>query len=169
MREPPIPLVPSGLADTCPDVRGTRLCIRTCEGWGWTRWDGDKRHSAQNPFASMDLLVEPLKYIEFTAPRCGLYGRLLSQPEGYHYTNFLAFIMSDGCDFNFTDAIAPSWRVFVGDGEVDLDSDWMPVLRRGATSFDGYGTVAESPSAIDQWEQRTPKIGFGRSPEPIGC
>jgi hypothetical protein len=48
--------------------------------------------------------------------------------------------MSDGCDYDFTQNIAPAWRVMLGDGELDYDSEWFPILK-GQDVYFGYGSI----------------------------
>ena len=63
--------------------------------------------------------VVPEAYIEFTAPRGGITGRVVQAPAPYEFTRFVAFIMSDGADYDFTGNIAPCWRVIFGNGNLE--------------------------------------------------
>ena len=128
--------------------------IRCCHGWGWTSRKGGKSEPFTDEALAMgEIHVVPEQYIDFTAPRCGILGRIDKIPGDYQFKRFLAFIMSDGCDYNFTDQIAPVWRVFVGDGELDLESEWFPILR-GDSTIDGYGSVGLDSNALDRAEAR---------------
>lgn len=148
MKPPPIPLVPSGLSPECPDVLGTPLLIQCLGGWGWTQHiDGKTTSFDDLSFLTSRVEVVPEAYIDFTSPRCGIAGRVVRSPEGYQFTRFLAFIMSDGLDYNFTENIAPAWRVFFGDGDIDLESEWFPILK-GEGTLDGYGTVARDLDSL---------------------
>ena len=98
-----------------------------------------------------EIQVVPERYVAYTTPRCGLFGRIEKLPTGYRFNRFLAFIMSDGCDYDFTDNIAPAWRVFVGDGELDLESEWFPILR-GESTIAGYGSIGRDSCALDKSE-----------------
>ena len=154
MKPSPIPLIPSGLAENCPDVIGKRLLIRCCHGWGWTHHPNGTTEIFDDETLDMgEIHIVPERYVEYTTPRCGLLGRIEKLPDGYRFNRFLAFIMSDGCDYDFTDNIAPAWRVFVGDGELDLDSEWFPILG-GDSTIAGYGSVGIDSEALDRAEAR---------------
>ena len=154
MKPPPEPLIPSGLSESCPDVIGERLLIRCVSGWGWThRPDGTFQSFEDDTLTAGEIEVIPERYVEFTTPRCGLLGLIEKLPGDYRFRRFLAFIMSDGCDYDFTDNIAPAWRVFVGDGELDLESEWFPVLG-GETTIAGYGSVGRDAQSLDRSEAR---------------
>jgi hypothetical protein len=62
--------------------------------------------------------------------------------------------MSDGCDYNFTDNIAPAWRVMLGDGDLDCESAWFPILN-GREVYSGYGSVGLDSGWLDQSEARS--------------
>ena len=154
MRPPPTPLIPSGLLEDCPDVIGRKLLIRCCNGWGWTRsGDGERQEFTDEAIINGEIEVIPERYVEFTTPRCGIMGRIERLPGNYRFKKFLAFIITDGCDFDFTDNIAGAWRIFIGDGELDLDHEWFPILRGGLT-LSGYGSVGLDSEALDRWEAK---------------
>lgn len=150
MKPPPIPMIPSGLSDDCPDVIGQRLMIRCCNGWGWTHSPGGVPQLFDDPnLVAGEIEVIPEQYVAFTTPRCGIAGRVVHCPPGFQLERFVAFIMSDGCDYDFSDNIAPAWRVMVGDGELDCESEWFPTLR-GSRVFSGYGSVGCDSEALDR-------------------
>ena len=87
-----------------------------------------------------ELEIVPEEYVHFTTPRSGIAGRIVWNTGMYSLTRFVAFIMNDGCDYNFTDKIAHAWRVMVGDGGVDYESSWFPIIS-GPNSYFGYGVI----------------------------
>jgi hypothetical protein len=97
------------------------------------------------------LLVVPESYVTFTTERSGLYGSIAKGPEGMSWKRFLAFTMSDGCNFNFTDRADAAWRVMLGDGVPDYESHWFPVLK-GEDVYFGYGSIMELPAALSKME-----------------
>lgn len=153
MKPPPTPLVMSGLAQDCPDVLGKTLLLTCLPGWGWSRehrgvtTHGEVSYSLQTSV----LFVVPEAYIASTTPRSGLYGSIANGPEEAPWRRFLAFTMSDGCDFNFTDRSAPAWRVMLGDGVPDYESHWFPVLK-GEDVYFGYGSIIELPAKLSTVE-----------------
>jgi hypothetical protein len=150
MKAPPIPLPLSGLSEKCPDVIGTTLVVRCCHGWGWTHHsEKGSNPFVENSLAMGELEIIPENYVHFTTSRSGIAGRSLRGPERYSFKKFVAFIMNDGCDFNFTDRIAHAWRIMVGDGGVDYDSEWFPILS-GPDSYFGYGVIGLDRSWLDQ-------------------
>ena len=105
--------------------------------------------------------VVPEAYIEFTAPRGGITGRVVQAPAPYEFTRFVAFIMSDGADYDFTGNIAPCWRVIFGNGNLDLETTWFPLLD-GDDAILGYGTIGKD----EDWLRRSgnlPTLGIIRS------
>lgn len=153
MKPPPVPLIPSGLSPDCPDVLGQELFIECQDGWGWQRringtskWDRDA-----DVISSAELIVVPESYVEFTTSRSGLFGRVLTTVPGYRIERFLAYIMADGIDFDFTDHIAPAWRVMLGDGVPDYDSSWFPILGGNRVHL-GYGVVSKSKAHLEAYE-----------------
>ena len=138
-----MPLIPSGLSSECRDVIDKELLIQCVHGWGWTqKIDGFTSVFHDDALAMGRISVVPEAYIDFTAPRCGITGKVVRAPAPYQISRFVAFIMSDGVDFDFTRNIAPSWRVIVGNGQLDLDSTWFPTLK-GEDPILGYGSVGE--------------------------
>ena len=163
MKTPPAPLIPSGLSPTCPDVLGATLLIQCLHGWGWTQAVGGKTTIFDDEALAMGRVqIIPEAYVDFTAPRCGITGRVVQIPEPYELGRFLAYIMSDGVDYNFTDNIAPCWRVMLGTGDLDLDSTWMPILAGEDTLF-GYGTVGQDAN----WLRRSGHLILSES-EQVG-
>jgi hypothetical protein len=94
------------------------------------------------------LRILPEGFVQFSTPRSGVYGAVLSTPEGYSLKRFVAFTMCDGCDYDFTEHIAPVWRVMLGDGELDYDSEWFPILS-GQDVYFGYGAIGLSEHYLD--------------------
>jgi hypothetical protein len=90
----------------------------------------------------------PESFIEFTTPLGGIYGSVLSAPPGYYFKHFAALTMSDRCDYDFTEHIAPAWRVMLGDGEVDYESEWFPILG-GEDVYFGYGAIGLNEHYLD--------------------
>ena len=149
MKPSPIPLVPSGLSVHCPDVLGKTLVIRGCTGWQWTHHvDGKVVIVTDECLMNAEFDVIPEEYVPFTTPRCGIFGRVATSPL-ISVQQFLAFIMSDGWDYNFTSNIAPIWRVMIGEGSIDMDSEWFPILT-GPNVYFGYGTVAADRKHLPQ-------------------
>ncbi len=150
MKPPPAPITPSGLAPTCPDVVGTTLLIQCINGWGWTQLvDGELRVLNDPSLLMSRIVIEPEAYVEFTTPRCGITGRVTRKPQGYSFTRFLAFIMSDGINYDFKERIAPCWRVLFGNGDLDLESTWFPTLKGECTIY-GYGRVGQDADWLQQ-------------------
>ena len=146
-----MPLIPSGLSPTCIDVLGSTLLIQCLQGWGWSHVvDGHHVPFDDEVVAMGRIEVIPESYVEFTAPCCGITGSVPHAPGQYRFTRFVAFIMSDGLDYNFTDHIAPCWRVIFGNGCLDLESAWFPILDGDDTLF-GYGTVGKNA----EWLRRS--------------
>ncbi|MCC5844718.1 MAG: hypothetical protein JJU05_10745 [Verrucomicrobia bacterium] len=141
MQKPPVKLNPRSLADACPDIIGFPLLILCENGWGWTHYSDPKPVLVDDlPFNGHVIEVIPERYIDFTGPRSGLVGKVLSSPAGFGFKHFVAFIMADGCDYNFENNIPP-WRIFLGEGEVNLEVEWFPVLI-GKDVWSGYGRLA---------------------------
>ena len=145
-----MPLIPSGLSPECPDVIGNPLLIQCMHGWGWSRnIDGCMKIIDDEALAMGRIAVVPEAYIDFTAPRCGITGRVVQVPAPYRFSRFVAFIMSEGLDYDFTANIAPCWRIILGDGQLDLESTWFPILR-GEDAVFGYGSVGQG----EDWLRR---------------
>lgn len=150
MTPPPIPLIPSGLSPTCFDVLGSTLLIQCLHGWGWSRHVEGKPEIFDDEIVAMGRIeVVPESYVEFTTPRCGITGSVPQAPAQFQFRRFVAFIMSDGVDYNFSDQIAPCWRVIFGNGNLDLDSAWFPILEGEDVLF-GYGTVGKNAEWLRQ-------------------
>lgn len=148
MKPPPTPLTPSGLAGECRRFLGKPLLLRCVFGWGWTHYvGGEPIHFDDQTLYSSSLWIVPEGFVEFTTRRSGIYGAVLSSPEPYFLKRFVAFTMSDGCDYDFTENIAPCWRVMLGDGALDYDSGWFPLLR-GADVYFGYGSIGADEHAF---------------------
>lgn len=149
MKPPPMPLIPSGLSPTCTDVLGSTLLIQCLHGWGWSH--AGKDESFNDELVAMGRIeIVPESFVDFTAPRCGITGSVPNAPGEYQFRRFVAFIMSDGVDYNFTDKIAPCWRVIFGNGRLDLESAWFPILE-GEDALFGYGTVGKNA----EWLRRS--------------
>jgi len=154
MKPPPTPLVPSGLTEQCQGLIGKSLIVRCVSGWGWTHQVRDE----QTIFEDANLIAGHVQvllegFIEFRSARGGIYGTVLSAPNGYSLKRFVAVIMSDGCDYDFTDNIAPAWRVMFGDGVLDCESEWFPILN-GPDVYFGYGSIGLSERLLDASETR---------------
>ena len=140
------PEYPSSLSDDCPDVIGSVLALRCVNGWGWRRNPGTGIESVEDP-RLIDALLEivPEFYVALTRPRSGIAGRVVRAPDGYVFRRFVAVIMSDGCDYDFSSTVASAWRVWLGDGELDYVEDEflgrVPVMT-GAGVYHGYGSIA---------------------------
>ncbi|QJE94567.1 hypothetical protein [Luteolibacter luteus] len=148
MKPPPSKLVPSGLSLECPDVIGSKLLIQCSPGWGWShRIDGVGQDLEDPSLQYAVVEVVPEAYVEFTTPRCGITGRVVKAPDGYSFTRFVAFIMLDGEDYDFTENIAGAWRVTFGTGELDLESEWFPILA-GDDAIFGYGSIAQDEASL---------------------
>jgi len=165
MKPPPAPLVPSGLSPDCPDVIGETLTIRCTYGWGWYLLpdgiDGPLISIESGSLLHSDIEVIPEEYVDFTAPRCCISGRVKRNPAGYDFDRFVAFIMSDGCDYNFTDNIAQVWRVMLGDGKLDCETDWSPRLS-GREVYFGYGSVGQDSGWLDRLELESAREHLSR-------
>lgn len=94
-------------------------------------------------------MVIPESFIPFRTERGGIFGSVVHLPPGYSFTRFVAFPMLDGVEFDFTDRIAPCWRVILADGDLDLETGWFPLLT-GDPCYLGYGCVALS-AALHDW------------------
>jgi hypothetical protein len=140
------PEYPSSLSDDCPDVIGVTLELRCQNGWGWFRTTNDGGESIEDT-RLIDAVLEivPEFYVALTRPRSGIAGRVLRAPEGYGFHRFIANIMSDGCDYDFSDNVAFAWRIWLGDGELDYEDDIVlgqfPTMT-GTNVFHGYGSIA---------------------------
>ena len=149
MKPPPTPLVPSGLTEQCQDVIGKSLTVRCANGWGWTHNVRGERNSFDDPaLVAGHVQIIPEGFIEFTTPRGGMYGKVLVAPKGYNFNRFVAVIMSDGCNYDFNANIAPAWRVMFGDGVLDCDSEWFPILN-GPDVYFGYGSIGLNEYFLD--------------------
>jgi mannose-6-phosphate isomerase-like protein (cupin superfamily) len=141
MKPLPGPRIPTGLSERCRDALGKPLVIRCERGFGWSRFlRGEKTFVDDDALCSAHVQAVPERFIDFIAPRGGIYGSVLTSPPGYSFKRFVALTMSDGCDWDFTEHIASAWRVMLGDGEVDYESEWFPFLN-GEDVYFGYGVV----------------------------
>ena len=110
MTAPPLPLTPSGLAAHTRSFLGRSLIIRCCSGWGWSVERGGQTESFEDSrLTSADIEIIPDGFVSFRNERGGIYGSVVQCPVGFHYARFLAFTMSDGTEYDFTDEIA-QWR-----------------------------------------------------------
>ena len=140
----------SGLSDQCPDVMGTTLVVRCCHGWGWTRHSEKGMEAFSDDALAMgELVIVPEEYVRFSMPRSGIAGRIIRGIGTYPLTRFVAFIMNDGCDHDFTDNIAHAWRVMVGNGGVDYETEWFPIIS-GPDSYSGYGVIGLGRDWLDR-------------------
>jgi len=171
MKPLPCPRIPTGLSERCQDALGSPLVIRCANGWGWThRVRGQNSFVDDQALFSSHLRVVPEGFIKFTSPRGGIYGPVLSTPPGYSFKRFVALTMSDGCDYDFTEHIAPIWRVMLGDGEVDYESEWFPILG-GEDVYFGYGAIGlnEDYLSLDMQRRRKHPLSRNCGPaEPLG-
>lgn len=140
------PEFPSSLSDGCSDVIGTILALRCENGWGWYRTPGDGDELIEDPRLINALLeIVPQSYVALTRPRSGIAGRVVRAPDGYDFHRFVAVIMSDGCDYDFSGNVAPAWRLWLGDGEIDYVEDKLlgrfPTMT-GTSVYHGYGSIA---------------------------
>lgn len=150
----PSPRIPTGLSERCQDALGKPLIIRCKNGWGWSHLvRGGKSFVDDQALLSARLEVVPESFVEFTTPRGGIYGSILSAPPGYSFKRFVALTMSDGCDYDFAEHIAPVWRVMLGDGGVDYESEWFPILG-GEDVYFGYGAIGLTEHYLDLDIQR---------------
>ena len=150
MKPPPTPMAPSGLSPTCPNILGTTLVVQCLPGWGWTQINKGKHEPFEvHTVTKGQIEIIPEAYVEFTTPRCGITGRVPRATAPYQFRRFVAFIMSDGVDFNFTDQIAPAWWVIFGNGNLDLESTWFPILD-GDDALFGYGTVGKDAEYLQR-------------------
>ncbi len=141
MKTPPTPLTDSCIADDCEEVVGLTLTLRCLYGWGWMQQSGRQQASIDDEsIVSAEMSVVIDGYVRFTMPRSGIHGHVPNPPNGYSFTRFLVFIMSEGTDYNFTTNVAPAWRVILGDGCPDYESSWFPVMDDPNALY-GYGTI----------------------------
>ena len=84
--------------------------------------------------------LRPEGFVEFTTPRSGIYGFVTSAPHPFSIQRFLAFTTSMGCDYDFTENTKTGWRVVLGDGDLDYESEWFPILS-GKDIYFGYGSI----------------------------
>lgn len=151
MKQPPLPLAPSGLAARAAGHLGHPLVIRCCAGWGWSVLSGGETMPVNDAsLTNADIEVIPEAFIPFRSERGGIHGRVISPPAGHSFTRFLAFTMPDGTDYDFTNHAAAAWRVVLSDGVPDLDSHWFPLLT-GDPCYLGYGMVALSAAHHDRF------------------
>ena len=163
MKPPPALLTPSGLAEGCHNIIGKPLLLRCVFGWGWTHNLGGHFTPFEDQILSVgSLRIMPEGFVVFTTPRSGIYGAVLSSPQPYSLERFVAFTMTDGCDHDFTEHIAPAWRVMLGDGALDYDSEWFPILT-GNNVYFGYGSIGADEHAFAIAESRR-----RQSSEPFG-
>jgi hypothetical protein len=159
MKPPPASLTPSGLAERCRDFIGKPLLLRCEYGWGWDHHLG----GLSTPFndgilCSGRLSILPEGFVEFTTSRSGIYGTVLSAPQPYSLERFVAFTITEGCEHDFAEDIASAWRVMLGDGTLDCDSEWFPILK-GEDVYFGYGSIGLDDHAFvlaeSKWRQRS--------------
>jgi hypothetical protein len=142
MKPPPQPLIPSGLSDRCTNVIGRTLLLRCVPGWGWVRIVNDTTVRVEDPrLCYADIAITVHDFVHFTTPHSGILGTVEHPPVGYEFKRFVAYIMSDGTDFDFTDQVASAWRVILGNGPVDYESAWCPIMSDPDAIY-GYGTIA---------------------------
>lgn len=171
MKPPPAPLTPSGLAAGCRDFIGKPLLLRCEFGWGWSH----HLCGHSTPFEDEILFAGRLRilfegFVEFTTPRSGIYGAVLSAPLPYSFERFVAFTMTDGREHDFTEHIAPAWRVMLGDGALDCDSEWFPILK-GKDVYFGYGSIGVDEHAFalaeSRWRQSSEPDGAANGSQPF--
>lgn len=150
MKQPPLPLTPSGLAEHTRTFLGHPLIIRCCSGWGWSvKRNGQTESFEDSRLTSADIEVIPDGFVSFRTERGGIYGRVVQGPRSFPISKFLAFTSSDGTEYDFTDKTNTSWRVILADGEPDYDSHWFPLLN-GDPCYLGYGFIALSKAHLDK-------------------
>jgi hypothetical protein len=149
MKPPPAPLTPSGLAKQCREFIGIPLVLRCEFGWGWSHQvTGHSTPFDDESLVAGTLRLLPEGFVEFTTPRSGIHGTVLSAPHPYSLQRFVAFTMTDGCEHDFAEHIAPAWRVMLGDGTVDYESEWFPILK-GLDVYFGYGSIGVDEHALE--------------------
>ncbi|MCI0365593.1 MAG: hypothetical protein L0219_17150 [Phycisphaerales bacterium] len=154
MKPPPAPLTRSGLSERCHDILGKNLILRCAPGWGWSHHVGEQSFPFQDEVlvaGHVHLLAQG--FVEFTTPCSGIYGAVTSAPQPYSLQRFVAFTMSDGCDYDFTENIAPAWRIMLGQGDLDYESEWFPILK-GQNVYFGYGSIGLDKHFLDLSESR---------------
>ena len=141
MKPPPAPLASSGLSKRCCEFIGRSLLLRCEFGWGWSHHLGDHSTLVDDEILLAGRIqILPEGFVEFTTLRSGIFGTVVSAPQPYCFERFVAFTMTDGCEHDFADHIAPAWRVMLGDGTLDYNSEWFPILR-GKDVYFGYGSI----------------------------
>ena len=143
-------VVPSSLAEETRSFLGGSLRMRCCHGWGWT-WHGELFN--ENAFTADDIEIFPESFVEFLVPRAGIYGSVRSPDPSHTFSQFLALVMTDGREFDFTRNVAHQWRFMFGSGGVDFERNWFPVLSCEHT-IHGFGIIALNSTLLDRHAPR---------------
>ena len=159
------PEFPSSLSDDCPDVIGSLLALRCVNGHGWSLASDTGVGPIEDPNLYNALLeVIPEFFVALTRPRSGIAGRVVRAPDGYDFHRFVAVIMSDGCDYDFSGNVAPAWRVWLGSGELDYVEDEflgrVPVMT-GTGVYHGWGSIAIPEYWAKDLRRRSQPSGLG--------
>ena len=137
---------PSSLAEETRSCLGGSLRMRCRHGWGWTWKDG---LFDEEKFTVDDIEIFPESFVEFVVPRAGIFGSVRSPDRSHIFSQFLALVMTDGREFDFTNNVAPSWRIMFGSGSVNYERDWFPVLSSELTIY-GFGMIALNSNWLDR-------------------
>ena len=139
-------MTPSSLAEETLSCLGGSLRMRCCHGWGWT-WKGELFD--EKYFTVNDIEIFPESFVEFLVPRAGIFGSVRSPDRSHTFSQFLALVMTDGREFDFTNNVAHHWRFMFGSGGVDFERNWYPVLSSELTIY-GFGMIALNSNWLDR-------------------
>ncbi|GEM_PF-3929493 len=139
----------SGLSYACRKYVKCDLAARSETGWGWTR----KTASGLEPVSDRDITdsyfaVTPLLFFPEQSGTRGFVGRVSDPGHPLNGQRIVAFTMSDGDDFNFSDNICGAWRFLFGNGELDLTDLYRPSMKGDDILF-GYGIIATEKALIE--------------------
>ncbi|MDB2687328.1 hypothetical protein N9Y42_08960 [Mariniblastus sp.] len=115
----------------------------------WLGMDLEWRAFNEKAFTADDIEIFPESFVEFLVPRAGIFGSVRSPDPSHTFSQFLALVMTDGREFDFTNNVAHQWRFMFGSGGVDFERNWFPVLSGESTIY-GFGMIALNSILLDR-------------------
>lgn len=140
----------SGLSYVCRKYAKRELVARAETGWGWTIKTASGLISVSDPnITDFYFIVTPLSFFPERLNVRGFIGRVSDPRYLLNGERIVAFTMSDGDNFNFSDNICGAWRFLFGNGELDLTNLNRPSMN-GDDILYGYGLIAEKKALIEK-------------------